>query len=116
MGGGSTGYVKFYLIKNYDAIKEVLLETNCNVRYYQTNFDKTIPIYAPSGLLNNEVPDAMCYLTTCMGYSDDDFLEVAKNLPVILENLIGIDSSCIEEITEEEYYRPLIELENKKEY
>ena len=120
-GGSSTGYVKFYRIKDYDAIKEILAAFNSNVRYYESHFEKPIPAYNNFNMVSdyltshNIIPDAMVYLTYIYGYSDDDFLEVMKNLTTVLK-MYDIDSSCIEEITEEEYYRPLIELENKKEY
>lgn len=118
----STGYVKFYRIKDYAAVKAVLAEFNLNVRYYESHFEKTIPKYAIFNMVSNYlaskdiIPDALVWLTYATEYADDDYLPVMKNLPSLLENLAGMDSSCIEEITEEEYYRPLIELKNKQEY
>lgn len=110
-GGGSTGYVQYYLIKDYnDGIKDVIKEMYCGIRYFNGEYTSYRPLIS-----EDIIPDALCYHMMVIGTTDDGYVEVIKNFKNILESK-GIDASCVEEITEEEYYKPIIEYPKKNEY
>lgn len=110
-GDSSTGYVQYYLIKDYnDGIKSIINEMHCGIRYFNGEYTSYIPLTS-----EDIIPDALCYHMMTIGTTDYGYVEVIKNFKNILE-LMGIDASCVEEITEEEYYKPIIEYPKKNEY
>lgn len=111
MGGGSTGYVQYYLIKDYnDNIKQLIKEMYCGIRYFNGRYTSYGPIAS-----EDVIPDAFCYHAIVNSITDDGYIEVMKNFKNILE-IMGMDSSCVEEITEEDYYKPIIEYPKKNEF